>query len=383
MSSGPTQHRLLCIALAVAAASLVGCSDESSEPPDLEVAKVQPLDLPPGDAYLSPDGGRIATYSGNELCVYSANGRKELCADRPIVLDPDSIAWSPDGSQLTYTEPYSPYGPYGRMMREPDVWSLDADTGEATDLTDDGVGPVDRGMFRDADAHFDALPEWVDDSTIRFVRKDWSVDNQAMLMEVSARGGEPEQVGTLESRYVPVSIASTPDGERVALTGEGETVLSDLDDDDMGGIDAESVAEGGIYVTAFSSDGDEVLAVPRGGAYNESHVRHHVPSVVSVDDGHLKELYEPIRWAAWQSDGGALVYASSAEPGAPQSSLRVVGDVDQIEDGAKLLSERSFQPPYDRATLLPPVWSERDTLLLTERTDEEADGLRHVLVHLS
>jgi hypothetical protein len=374
MSSGPTRTSALSVAIAAGAASLVGCSDDPTPIPDLEVVDVQPLDLPPGDAYLSPDGGRIATYAHTQLCVYTTDAEKQLCADDPIVLDPNSIRWNPDGDRLLYTDPYRPY-PYERQ--EPDVWSFDAESGEVTNLTDDGVDPADvthrATPPEDVDGDFDVLPVWVDDSTIRFLRKDWSNEYTAAVMELPADGGEPEQVGTLETRYVPDTVTYTPDGRQAAYEAEYYTELSDLDGD------VDTIADDQSFTTAFSPDGSKVLAVPRG-VDDPRGTDDRVPTVVSVDDGHLKELYEPIRWATWQPDGDALAFARAED--AERFPLRIAGDVNEVGSNTGLLSERSFLPPHRDANLLSPVWSEQDTMLLMERTDEGPNGFRYVLVHL-
>ncbi|MGH3455554.1 MAG: hypothetical protein ACRDP2_14120, partial [Nocardioidaceae bacterium] len=71
MSSGPTLLLTTSI-LTADAFTLAGCADDSPPVDDLEVIEVEELDLPEGDAFLSPDGERIATYASAELCVYNA-----------------------------------------------------------------------------------------------------------------------------------------------------------------------------------------------------------------------------------------------------------------------------------------------------------------------
>ncbi|HYJ69419.1 MAG TPA: hypothetical protein VEX15_17340 [Nocardioidaceae bacterium] len=405
MSSGPTRLLALSLATAATALPLTGCFDDDDPPapsPDLEVVDVQSLDLPPGDAYLSPDGRRIATYAGRELCVYTADGDKVRCADRPIDLDPNSVQWNSDGSRLVYTEDFWDEDDgdldveAGETEQEPDIWTFQTGSGEVTDLTDDGVDPADVDL-RDQprnDQAVDTLPMWIDGSTIRFFRSDDGWDTVA-VMQIPAAGGEPEQVGTLPLKFPPESVAYTPDGEQAAydrwipyhdgkFVGTQDVALSNLR-----GRDVETIVEGSRYTVSLSSDGDDALAVPYRLDFDPSNPSIYTfdPSAaLSVDGGDATELDEEVQWAAWRPSGDGLIYAEFNENDEDSDllefPLRIVTDVNDVGDDARELSDRSFLPPFLHADLRAPVWSKQNTMLLREQSDDEPTDFQYVLVRL-
>jgi dipeptidyl aminopeptidase/acylaminoacyl peptidase len=364
--------RSLIVSVVVAAALLAVAlwSRDSVAVGDLEVAETQELDLPFGDAYLAPNGERIAVYAEEELCVYTADGEEERCVDDPTSLDPNSVRWNPDGSRLLFTENFYQY------FDEPDIWLLDADSGEVTNLTDDGVeeGGLD---IEESGADVDVSPEWVDDgSTVRFLR--WHQDDDAVdVMELPADGGEPEQVGVLATDSAPGLISYSPDGERAAYArmAEEDTVVADLD-----GENVETIADGTSYMPAFSPDGESVLAMPLYGGYDPSEVPP--TRVVPVDGGEATEL-DRLRWAAWRTGGKGLATAEvGVEENVGQVTMRIGEDAD---DEGHEVGEGTYLPPYRGATWLPPVWSEQDTILLMELVEgdeDEGNDFRYVLLHL-
>jgi hypothetical protein len=390
MSSGPTRILALSIVAVTTAPAIAGCSDDATaRSPSLEVVEVQPLDLPPGDAYLSPDGSRIATYADRELCVYTADGGKVRCADHRIDLDPNSVQWNSDGSRLLYTEDFwTEYDDTaGNAARqEPDIWSFHVRSGEATDLTDDGVDPADvdlRNQPRNSQT-VDTLPMWIDDSTIRFLRSDDGWDTVA-VMQMPAAGGEPEQVGTLPLDFPPESVAYTPDGERAAY--ERQPQHHDLVLSNLQGRDVETIVDDSThYTVAFSPDGHDAVAVGYSADFDPSNPTTYAmgwPVAMTVDSADATELDEAIQWAAWRPSGDGLIYAEveESDDATLEFPLRIVSDVNDVSDDARLLSDRSFLPPHLRATLRAPVWSEQNTMLLREQTDDTSQ-LRYVLVHL-
>ncbi|MGH3484398.1 MAG: TolB family protein [Nocardioidaceae bacterium] len=218
MSSGPTLLLTTSI-LTADAFTLAGCADDSPPVDDLEVIEVEELDLPEGDAFLSPDGERIATYASAELCVYNAEGEEQTCVDDELVLDAASIRWSPDGSRLVYTENYYDF------FHDPDVWVVEAESGEPTNLTDDGVAEDELRLDEAAEEDepdLDGSPTWIDDDTIRFLRWDRAAEEVA-VMDVAADGGDPEQVGGLASETPPTSIAYADEAEPPTVASRSGT----------------------------------------------------------------------------------------------------------------------------------------------------------------
>lgn len=366
---------LVPLALATVALTAVGCSDdeEASDVDDLEVAEVEELDLPFGDAYLAPNGERIATFADHQLCVYTATGARERCVDKDPVgfLDPNSVRWNPEGSRLLFTEDFY------RYLHEPDIWSLDADSGELTNRTDDGVeeSAID---VEESGSYIDVSPDWVDDgSTIRFLR--WRPRHDVVdILEMPADGGEPDQVGVLATDSAPGMIAYSPDGERAAYVrmDDEDTAVTDLD-----GEHVSTLADDSTYMPAFSYDGEYVLAAPLLGGHDPNDTPP--VRVMSVDDGGATEL-DRLEWAAWRTGGDGLAYATFDELDRQEVTLRLAAGADS--EGREV-STATLLAPYREASWLPPVWSTRDTILLMREADIDASEgderpFQYVLVHL-
>ena len=370
MGSGPTLVLTTSI-LTVAALTLSGCSDDSPPVDDLGVVEVEELDLPQGDAFLSPDGERIATYASDELCIYSAEGDEERCLGEELSLDAASIRWSPDSSQLVYTENFYKY------FLEPDVWVLDAESGEPTNLTDDGVAADDMDIAETAETEetdgpdLDGSPTWVDDDTIRFLRWHRS-DDAVAIMEVTDDGGDPEQIGELATDTPPTLISYTAD-DRVAYARitEQDVVTAGLD-----GEDVETVFDAGLAVPEVSSDGDEVLVA----TYPMSYALDEMPpsEIVTSDGEEVGSIDGQLRWAAWRTDGDGLAYAELDEENPEEVIVRLAEDA--TADGREVESGE-YAAPYRMATGRAPVWSTQDTMLLIDMSEADSDELRYVLMH--
>jgi dipeptidyl aminopeptidase/acylaminoacyl peptidase len=373
MVSGPTRRTSLVLVIAASAAALAGCSDDSDGPSvdSLEVVDTQVLDLPFSDAFLSPNGERIATYAEEELCVYSSAGEEERCVDEEVEVDPNSIEWAADGSRLAFTENFYQY------FHDPDVWTLDADSGELTNLTDDGVdeGGLDI-QADDSDADIDVSPVWMDDSTVRFLR--WHRDEETVeVLEVAADGGDPEQVGSLATSTAPGTIAYSPDGEQVAYLryeDEEDLVLADL-----AGEDVTTVADGTTFAASFSADGEHVLAAPLGVMYAPSEAPPAL--VVPTDGGDPTELGESVFWAAWRAEGDGLLVAEQLGPGEDPTEMSLQLTDDGSDEGREVTTG-PFVPPFRQASWRLPVWSTQDTVLLMRRSEEAESGFEYVLVQL-
>lgn len=141
---------------------------------------------------LSPNGDRLLVAQNfSDLCVYDTVTLQELgCPHTPETIsriDLERITWSPDQSKLALTE-YSPY-----MLEESDIWVLDIETGEFTNLTDDGVS----GRYSDG-YEMDYMPLWsLDGGEIYFVRTKAGDDQSTDLYAIAADGGEPRKLLTL------------------------------------------------------------------------------------------------------------------------------------------------------------------------------------------
>jgi Tol biopolymer transport system component len=369
MGSGPTRVLVLSLSVCVAAA-IAGCSDDSEVGSDsLEVAEVQGLDLPFADAFLSPNGERIATYVDDELCVYTSDGEQESCAEDLPEIDPNSIQWDTGGTRLAFTENYFVY------FHEPDIWTYDVDSEELTNLTDDGVDEVDLTEELPDAARTDTTPVWRNDSTIWFVRTTRD-EEPAEVMELSVDGGEAESVGTLDTAQAPFIFAVTPDGDRVAYerADEEDVVVSDL-----GGDNLTTLAEPTAYSVSVSSSGDDLLVSPIRASADPS---QYPPSeVVPADGGDGTELDESAFWATWRTEGDGLLYASQTGEAADPTELSLRLADDAGDEGHEVTTG-PFLPPYRQASWRLPVWSSQDTVLLMRRDEAEAAGFQYVLLRL-
>lgn len=384
MTHRPPRSLVVSVAIAAVLLAVAIWSRDSVAVDDLEVVETQELDLPFGDAYLAPNGERIATYAEGELCVYGADGERQRCVDEELRLDANSIRWDPGGTRLVFTENFYEY------FEEPDLWLLDAVSGDLTNLTDDGVDPGDgRSMLTSdsdeaATADLDLLPSWVDDSTIRFLRWHRSDDDEnstVEVLEIPADGGDPESIGTLATATAPAGIAYAQD-DRAAYDriDEEDVVLADL-----AGEDAESIADDTQYTVAVSAGGDEVLVAPMAGAYLSPEDAPPA-KVVPVDGGEATEIDAPLRWVTWRTGGNGLAYATYDVREDPlQVTIELAADPGG--DGREIETGQYF-PPYREAGLRSPVWSTQDTILLMRETDSDDDSegdeqpFQYVLVHL-
>ena len=320
----------------------------------------EPLDLPVGDAYLSPDGLHILLASpdksGYSLCVYSAAGKQETCGEFLTAPDLWSIRWSPDSQWIAFTENLFLY------MREPDIWVMDVQTGKVTDLTDDQLTKLDITKLW-ASPSLDVEPAWTPDSRqIVFLRYHGEPsatnsdqhDEQADIYRVAPTGGDPVHVGALvypagTPPLATYALALSPDGQQIAYNvdahKDGEAAnglwVADLD----GKHARQIIPAYGITDVAFSADGrfvlglnGQVLAVVKS-TWDAS------SSLVAALDGGSKlplDSGHPSQWAAWSPSGTSLVYIVAHSKQPEQDGLYVV---DAPGKAGKLVYPGEFVPP--------------------------------------
>jgi dipeptidyl aminopeptidase/acylaminoacyl peptidase len=142
---------------------------------------------------LSPDGRSLAARTDNSsLCVFDAATLEQRSCSANSGIDPASLAWSPDGRQIAWTEDWA------RRLSESDIWVMDVATGASTNLTDDGL---DGRLMGDQakQAPVDMVPVWTaDGSALLFARTD-SKRADTVLYRIAATGGAPERVAPLAS----------------------------------------------------------------------------------------------------------------------------------------------------------------------------------------
>jgi WD40 repeat protein len=202
--------------IAAAVLLVAACSSSTMGKPTIDVehakitstVKVNAPESAGGLTVLSPDGRHVLGTDNGKVCVFDPDGTHNVCAD--VDADIAYASWSPDSTRVAFTDDYY------RKLREPDIWVMDAGTGKASDLTDDGVAKVSLQHPSDPDSHLDLLPSWsADGKTVRFVRAAGS--DGITIESVPAGGGQVTELGRIGGVFNRLAgLAFSPDGKTVA-----------------------------------------------------------------------------------------------------------------------------------------------------------------------
>lgn len=358
---------------------------------DLEVISVLEFDLLSGPAntgaYLSPDGTRFA-YSehGSALCIYNVLGMQQRCADTRSLrdFDPDTVYWSPDGQWITFTT---------RSLitfRDSDIWVMNAQTGEITNLTDDGTDEL--GFIRPSDipADLDLSPRWLPDGRILFLRYNRANDvtSAPNLFAVSPESGAEEHLGVLPHGNRPLlvsKIAPSSDGTQVIypvdriddenagiwmgdITGDNARRIWSLIPDDL----PDELAGLYPYYGEFSPDGQYALVVGFDGRFEARFSTEFSPARFSVLDGSatgaaLIDDNQYVGFAGWSPNGSTLAYVVSGEIGGETAGLYLT--TTPGEPGRMVLQGDFYVPtPMQRQQM---IWGVNNTILLARREDQK------------
>lgn len=188
--------------------------------------EVRTVDLPRGRAVsMSPDGQLLAVAAPlDSLCLYDVATMTQVsCADLGGLnagLRIQDVVWSPDSTRLAFAEEAF------RLLKDGDLWLMDARTGDLTNLTDDDYdGSV---MFPDDGAdtthYVDIAPAWTPDGRfVTFSRSTFIGRAQAgtSIAQVPATGGPVELLATVdaaETGVVPFGTGWAPNGEAFYFT---------------------------------------------------------------------------------------------------------------------------------------------------------------------
>jgi len=303
----------------------------------------------PGVAYLSPDGKWIAFTDSKSLCIYMAAGEKQQCATLPAGIDRNSIRWSPDSTQVAYTEDFF------RAFRDSDIWVMDAATGKVTDLTDDGAFKFSLQPPKDSDpvGFIDAVPRWSSDSKrLAFIRYvlvfgQW----QPFVYTIDASGGTPKEGGLLNGgRFGVYALAWSPDGKQIAYNrgiSRREDDLNGMWVADSDGKNARQILSVKVAATAeatptvrdlarvaiptnieYSLDGRSLLAFDAAGLGQfTARWEEFTSSRVFAADGSGSspvDADQVAHWAGWSPNGTALVYIARSARNPDVDGLYVV-----------------------------------------------------------
>jgi Tol biopolymer transport system component len=181
----------------------------------------EPFELVETPAYRgtwSPDGKKVAFYSGDAICVVPvspetgrATGPVKKLLDGEYNFQPN-VGWSPDSEKLAFMRgPDREKGIYGG-----DIWTLSVKDGSLTQITSD----------RNAR---EGAPAWSPDGkTIAYGKR---IGRIYSLWVISAQGGEPTEISTPGGRGFRFKLIPhwSPDGKWI-LCPESDTIrLFDID----------------------------------------------------------------------------------------------------------------------------------------------------------
>ena len=203
-----------------------------SDTSGVTVTEVAQLDRQTGpgntSAHLSPDGQRILHIERDTFCVLTISGTEEACytlseqtglSPSQVTPDHDSVTWSPDSRFVAYTV-------HGWARGDDmDILLFAANTGQLTNLTDDGF---DGSIFNLNDdtpdtAFIDYAPAWMPDGTLTFARNIAAdLRSATELWSIRLGDSEPARVAELhpdeDEIGTVMSMDWSADGSTLAYT---------------------------------------------------------------------------------------------------------------------------------------------------------------------
>ncbi len=292
----------------------------------------------------SPDGTMLAVLKRvsdepDQLCIIEMATRDEkVCGDlrdlRSSVREED-VVWSPDSSKLAFGEQSF------RTFVDGDLWVMDAQTGEVTNVADDGYdGKVPLGEKTGASFSIDLLPAWWPDSSgLAFSRSPYHDGGFAgnQIAEVALDGSGPKMLLPVtidEPGVVYFGMRYAADGKHLFFT------VSHADPEN---------AQNGLWVV--DSDGKN----PRQVIGNDPDLGP--PVVVGVTPSGDKALVFYIQAAMQYAGSGSFFAVVDTE----------TGDTTPVEVG---LPDQNDQAFVSMATLSPD-----GTKLLTVTRGTDPDGI--------
>jgi Tol biopolymer transport system component len=326
-------RRLVALgALLVVAGCSHSVSGKAAWSPDvakLKVTATTKVQLPEADhpMQLSPNGSRVAYTANSQICVADVDGSHQICPkNKELAADQGSFSWSPDGSKIALSDDFY------RDMIEPDIWVMDAKTGDLKDITDDGVTKTSPGKVP-ANAHIDLFPNWSADSkTIRFTRQNGTDDHNVDLESIPAAGGAVTKIGGISSGSTPYdnSVVFSPDGETVAWsTGDEAPFQAHIQRVSGGSSKTLTAKKGADYnLLSFSADG-KYLLMDSQIAYSSYTSTGGNPVVATVDSGDTSVVASDASSASyptWLGGADSIAFVQLQLKNPTNSQLRVVAE---------------------------------------------------------
>ncbi len=175
---------------------------------------------------ISPDGSLFFTVAGGKLCTGATETFQVgncIAVGDSTDIDRASVAWSPDNRRIAFTEStvdssihsiaYRSIAYQNLAHADSDIWVLDVKTGKLSDLTSEvGEGvPIGSAL--------DTQPAWSPDGKkLAFVRSNENQKGSTFLYTISAQGGKPQKLLTINDQGTFSVIGKlywTGDGSRI------------------------------------------------------------------------------------------------------------------------------------------------------------------------
>ena len=351
-------------------ATPVGSSESAT---GWRVADALPLELEGIPCSLSPDGQWLAGIgTDRELSLWRLPDLEQTLVPFHEAIDPDSFAWSPDGTAVAFSLLSFMLGIDGDIF----VYELADET--IHNVTDDGY---EGGLlFSDEDNEYpiDVMPVWTPDSSaIVFARSVRENEDSITtdIARVARSGGEVEVLHSTSARpfsiYTPMEML--PDGTVIYTFAFADV------DDEMNGI------------WKLDPDGNTELLMPGAGAdafpipvvldvwADESELRiagisaalsgsndvarpwvftwsSETPVAEPVENPDAGEAVS-LQGAFWSPDGGTLLLVGSVDS---TSFIATSGPASDVVELPAVEMNASRGPRWIR-----PIWSAQNTLLIS------------------
>lgn len=196
------RRRFVASALAVAALPrLAGARTPAATPvsPGWTVIDMEEFVSEAELVLLSPDGSLILEanlYDPGDFCIHELASGMRTCSSVDIPpIRPNSVAWAPDSSAITFTTDRGP------SALDTDVLVFNVASGALRNLTDDGA---DGLLTDDPGFPFDEFASWTRDSQHLMFQRTPTDGSNPSIMRISRDGGEPEEIASFPGRDVPM-----------------------------------------------------------------------------------------------------------------------------------------------------------------------------------
>jgi TolB protein len=243
--------------------------------------------------------GKIAFdfWSGTdqEIGVINADGTgRTVLTNTPSVSD-HTPRWSRDGNKIVYMSEPAPAEPYAA----PDIWVMDADGSNQTQLTFTPLGEF--------------VPAWTADGRIVFCGESDGGDVDIYLMNADGSG----RIRLTDSPSFDCFPAPAPSGDRVSFTslrsGNSQVFTMKLD-----GSKVRQLTTGPLENLAsdWSPSGNQIVFLRR----NSSRIGDNDLWTIHTDGGHERRLTSdgaarPKAFPTWSPDGSTVVFGGIVDPG--------------------------------------------------------------------